>query len=39
MKDGVRMSKQIAASRDETSSSFLNAMTDDDTGGNYLVQR
>ncbi|XP_025103910.1 ryanodine receptor-like isoform X4 [Pomacea canaliculata] len=38
MKDGVRMSKQIAASRDETSSSFLNAMTDDDTGGNYLVQ-
>lgn len=40
MKDGVRMSEQIAASRDDQSSSFLTAMNDeDDTGGNYLVQR
>lgn len=39
MKDGVRMSEQIAASRDANSSSFLMAMNDDDdTGGNYLVQ-
>lgn len=40
MKDGVRMSEQISASRDATSSCFLTAMNDDDdTGGNYLVQR
>ena len=40
MKDGVRMSEQIAASRDANSSSFLAAMNDDDdSGGNYLVQR
>ena len=40
MKDGVRMSEQIAASRDVTSSNFLTAMNDDDdSGGNYLVQR
>ncbi|XP_070180339.1 ryanodine receptor-like isoform X4 [Littorina saxatilis] len=39
MKDGVRMSEQISASRDATSSCFLTAMNDDDdTGGNYLVQ-
>nr|KAG5704414.1 hypothetical protein BaRGS_024269 [Batillaria attramentaria] len=39
MKDGVRMSEQISASRDSTSSSFLTAMNDDDdSGGNYLIQ-
>lgn len=40
MKDGIRMSEQIAAARDTSSSSFLLAMNDDDdTGGNYLVNR
>ncbi|GFR86949.1 ryanodine receptor [Elysia marginata] len=38
MRDGIRMSEQVAAARDESSSSFLLAMNDDDdTGGNYLV--
>ncbi|KAK0046902.1 ryanodine receptor 44F, partial [Biomphalaria pfeifferi] len=38
MKDGIRMSEQIAAARDSSSSSFLMAMNDDDdTGGSYLV--
>ncbi|BFZ07812.1 hypothetical protein BsWGS_10847 [Bradybaena similaris] len=38
MKDGIRMSEQIAAARDSSSSSFLLAMNDDDdTGGNYLI--
>ena len=40
MKDGIRMSEQIAASRDVASSSFLAAMNDnDDSGGNYLINR
>lgn len=40
MKDGIRMSEQIAAARDVNSSSFLTAMNDDDdSGGNYLINR
>ena len=40
MKDGIRMSEQIAAAKDEASSSFLTAMNDDDdTGGNFLINR
>lgn len=39
MKDGIRMSEQIAASRDGTSAGFLSAMNDeDDSGGRYLFQ-
>ena len=40
MKDGVKMSEQIAAARDGASCMFLSAMNDeDDTGGKYLFQR
>lgn len=40
MKDGIRMSEQIAAARDSHSSSFLTAMNDgDDSGGNYLINK
>ncbi|KAK3094056.1 hypothetical protein FSP39_023525 [Pinctada imbricata] len=39
IKDGIRMSEQIAASRDGTSGSFLTAMNDDDdSDGRYLHQ-
>ena len=40
MKDGVKMSEQIAAARDGAACMFLSAMNeDDDTGGKYLFQR
>ncbi|KAJ8309071.1 hypothetical protein KUTeg_013945 [Tegillarca granosa] len=39
MRDGIKMSEQIAASRDGTSGHFLSAMNDeDDSGGKYLYQ-
>lgn len=39
MKDGIRMSEQIAAARDGLSAGFLSAMNDDDdSGGRYLFQ-
>lgn len=39
IKDGIRMSEQIAAARDGTSGSFLTAMNDDDdSDGRYLHQ-
>lgn len=40
MKDGVKMSEQIAAARDGASCMFLSAMNDDDdSDGKYLFQR
>lgn len=41
MKDGIRMSEQIAAVRDSNSSHLLAALSDDDddTCGDYLFQR
>ncbi|KAL3874970.1 hypothetical protein ACJMK2_037916, partial [Sinanodonta woodiana] len=39
MKDGIRMSEQITAARDQASSHLLSAMNDDDdSGGKYLFQ-
>ena len=40
MKDGVKMSEQIAAARDGAACMFLSAMNEeDDSGGKYLFQR
>lgn len=40
IKDGIRMSEQIAASKDSMSGSYLSALNDeDDSGGRYLFQR
>lgn len=40
IKDGIRMSEQIAASKDSLSGSYLSALNDeDDSGGRYLFQR
>ena len=40
MKDGIKMSEQIAAARDGASCMFLSAMNDDDdSDGKYLFQR
>lgn len=40
IKDGIRMSEQIAAAKDSLSGSYLSALNDeDDSGGRYLFQR
>ena len=40
MKDGIRMSEQIAAFREGGQPGFLSAVIDDDeSGGQYLLQR